>query len=139
MQRTGRLMQNSPRKSKDKTVVRFLQVNKLHSLFLLYLRYNTTNTGNNVASLRYNNSNRTDRMLPTGCCDDAEARRKTQDTEIKPIKQATIQRYEFHFTSIQRTSSVTYFAVRKRTQHKWPQLKLGDNIYAIGPPVVGFE
>ena len=50
-------------------------------------------------------------------------------------KQPTIQRYEFHFTSIQRTSSVTYFAVRKKTQHKLPQVKLGPTIYAIGPPV----
>ena len=51
-------------------------------------------------------------------------------------KQSTIQRYEFHFTSIQRTSSITYFAVRKTTQHKLPQLKLGPTIYAIGPPVL---
>ena len=48
---------------------------------------------------------------------------------------STIQRYEFHFTSIQRTSRFTYFAVRKTTQHKLPQLKLGPTIYAIGPPV----
>ena len=54
-------------------------------------------------------------------------------------KQAAIQRYEFHFTSIQRTSSFTYFAVREITQHKWPQLKLGPAIYAIGPPVVYFS
>ena len=50
-------------------------------------------------------------------------------------KQSTLQRYEFHFTSIQRTSSVTYFAVRKKTQHKLPQLKLGPTICAIGLPV----
>ena len=52
-------------------------------------------------------------------------------------KKSTLQRYEFHFTSIQRTSSVTYFAVRKTTQHKLPQLKLGPTIYAIGLPVLG--
>ena len=51
-------------------------------------------------------------------------------------KRSTIQRYEFHFTSIQRTSRFTYFAVRKTTQLKLPQLKLGPTIYAIGPPVV---
>ena len=51
-------------------------------------------------------------------------------------KQSTTRQYEFHFTSIQRKSSVTYFAVRKTTQHKLPQLKLGSPIYAIGPPVV---
>ena len=51
-------------------------------------------------------------------------------------KRSTIQRYEFHSTSIQRTSGVTYFAVRKTTQHKLPQLKLGPTIYAIGTPVV---
>ena len=51
-------------------------------------------------------------------------------------KQSTIQRYEFHYTSIQRTSSVTYFAVRKTTQHELPQLKPGPTIYAIGPPVI---
>ena len=50
-------------------------------------------------------------------------------------KQSTIQRYEVHFTSIQRTSSVTYYAVRKTTQHKLPQSKLGPTIYAIRPPV----
>ena len=50
-------------------------------------------------------------------------------------KQSTLQRYEFHFTSIQRTSSVIYFAVRKTTQHKLPQLKLGPTIDAIGLPV----
>ena len=49
-------------------------------------------------------------------------------------KQSTIQRYEFHFTSIQRTSSVTYFATRKTRKHKLPQVKLGPAIYAIGPP-----
>ena len=32
-------------------------------------------------------------------------------------------------------SSATYFAVRKTTQHKLPQLKLGPTIYAIRPPV----
>ena len=32
--------------------------------------------------------------------------------------------------------SVTYFAVRKTTQHKLPQLKLGPTIYAFGPPLV---
>ena len=52
-------------------------------------------------------------------------------------KQSTLQRYEFYFTSIQRTSSVTYYAVRKITQHKLPQLKLGPSIYAIGLPVGG--
>ena len=51
-------------------------------------------------------------------------------------KQSTIQRYEFHFTSIERASRFTYFAVRKTTQLKLPQLKLGPTIYAIGPPVV---
>ena len=54
-------------------------------------------------------------------------------------KQSTIKRYESHFTSIQRTSSIAYFAVRKTTQHKLPQLKLRPTIYAIGPPVVGGE
>ena len=44
----------------------------------LYLRYNTTSTGNNVASLQYSNSNRADVAMPAGCCDDAEARRKTE-------------------------------------------------------------
>ena len=68
--------------------------------------------------------------MPAGCCDDAEARRKTQRD-----KQSTIQWYEFHFTSIQRTSSISYFAVRKTTQNKFPQLKLGPTIYVIGPPV----
>ena len=71
--------------------------------------------------------------MPAGCCNDAEARRKTQHRD----KQSTLQRYEFHFTLIQRTSSVTYFAVRKTKQHKLPQLKLGPTIYAIGPPVAG--
>ena len=51
-------------------------------------------------------------------------------------KQSTLQRYEFHFTSIQRTNSVSYFAVRKTTQQKLPQFKLGPTIYAIGLPVV---
>ena len=51
-------------------------------------------------------------------------------------KQSTLQRCEFHFTSIKRTSSVTYFAVRKTTQHKLPQLKIGPTIYAIGLPVL---
>ena len=51
-------------------------------------------------------------------------------------KQATIQWHELHFTSIQRTSSNSYFAVRKTTQHKLHQLKLGPTIYAIGPPVI---
>ena len=53
-------------------------------------------------------------------------------------KQSTIQRYEFHFTSIQRISSITYFAVRK-AKHKLPQSKLGPTIYAIGPPVVHLD
>ena len=52
-------------------------------------------------------------------------------------KQSTLQRYEFQFTSIQRTSSFTYFSVRKTTQHKLPQLKLGPTMCAIGLPVVG--
>ena len=51
-------------------------------------------------------------------------------------KQSTFQRYEFHFTSLQGISSVTYFAVSKTTQHKLPQLKQGPTIYAIGPPVL---
>ena len=50
-------------------------------------------------------------------------------------KQSTIERYEFHFISIQRASNITYFAVRKTTQHKLPQIKLGPTIYEIGPPV----
>ena len=50
-------------------------------------------------------------------------------------KYSTLQRYELHFTSIQRTSGVTYFAVRKTTQHTLPQLKLGPTIYTIGLPV----
>ena len=44
----------------------------------IIIGYNATNTGNNVASLHYNNSNRTDVAMPAGCCDDAEARRKTE-------------------------------------------------------------
>ena len=50
-------------------------------------------------------------------------------------KQSTLQRYEFHFTSNQRTSSVTCFAVWKTTQNKLPQSKVGPTIYAIGLPV----
>ena len=50
-------------------------------------------------------------------------------------KQPTLQRYEFQFTLIQRTSSVTNFAARKTAQHKLPHLKLGPTIYAIGLPV----
>ena len=52
------------------------------------------------------------------------------------VKQSTLQRYEFHFTSIQRTRSVTYFAVRKTAQQKLPQLKLDPTMYAIGLPLV---
>ena len=46
-------------------------------------------------------------------------------------KQSTLQRYEFHFALIQRTSSFTYFAVSKTTHHKLHQLKLGPTIYVI--------
>ena len=70
-------------------------------------------------------------MLP--CRQDVAMMLKQEERHRE--KQSTIQRYEFHFTSIQRTSSITYFAVRKTTQHKLPQLKLGPTIYAIGPPV----
>ena len=71
--------------------------------------------------------------MPAGCCDDAEARRKTE------INSQPFHRYEIHFTGIQRTSSITYFAVRKTTLHKLPQLKLGPTIYGIGPPVKGIK
>ena len=58
-------------------------------------------------------------MLP--CRQDVAMMLKQEERHRE--KQSTIQRYEFHFTSIQRTSSITYFAVRKTTQHKLPQLK----------------
>ena len=58
-------------------------------------------------------------MLP--CRQDVAMMLKQEERHRE--KQSTIQRYEFHFTSIQRTNSITYFAVRKRTQHKLPQLK----------------
>ena len=51
-------------------------------------------------------------------------------------KQSIFQQNEFHFPSIQRTSSVTYFAVRKTTQHELSQLNLGPPIYAIGLLVI---
>ena len=70
-------------------------------------------------------------MLP--CRQDVAMMLKQEERHRE--KQSTIQRYEFHFTSIQRTSRFTYFAVRKTTQHKLPQLKLGPTTYAIGPPV----
>ena len=44
----------------------------------IIIGHNLTSTGNNIASLQYNNSNRTDVAMPAGCCHDAEARRKTQ-------------------------------------------------------------
>ena len=58
-------------------------------------------------------------MLP--CRQDVAMMLKQEERHRE--KQSTIQRYVFHFTSIQRTSSITYFAVRKTTQHKLPQLK----------------
>ena len=68
-----------------------------HSAFLvtIIIGYNATNTGNNVASLHYNNSNRTDVAIPAGCCDDAEARRKTQR---KTVNHSTV-RISFYFNS----------------------------------------
>ena len=60
---------------------------------------------------------------------------KKKQKERHRDEQSTLPWYEFHFTSIQRTSSVTYFAARKAAQHKLPQLKLGPTIYAIGLPV----
>ena len=66
-------------------------------------------------------------MLP--CRQDVAMMLKQEERHRE--KQSTIKRYEFHFTSIQRTSRFTYFAVRKTTQHKLPQLKLGPTIYAI--------
>ena len=68
MQRTWRLMRNSPRLSEDKTVVRIMKVNKLQSLLLVIDYILTTNTVNNVASLQYNNSNRTDFAIAVGYC-----------------------------------------------------------------------
>ena len=73
-------------------------------------------------------------MLP--CREDVAMMLKQEERQRD--KQSTIQLYEFHFTSIQRTSSVTYFAVKKTTQHKLPQLKLGPTIHTIGPPVARF-
>ena len=50
----------------------------IDTMVTIIIGYNATNTGNNVASLQYNNNNRADVTMPAGCCDDAEARRKTQ-------------------------------------------------------------
>ena len=44
----------------------------------IIIGHNATSTGNNVASLQYNNRNRTNVAMPAGCCDDADARRKTK-------------------------------------------------------------
>ena len=82
--------------------------------------------------LRHCNTTATGPMLP--CRQDVAMMLKQEERHRD--KQSTIQRYEFHFTSIQRTSSLTYFTVRKTTQHKLSQLKLGPTIYAIEPPAV---
>ena len=73
-------------------------------------------------------------MLPCLCLQDAAMMQKQEERHRD--EQSTLQRYESHFTSIQGTSTVTYFAVRNTTQHKLPQLKLDPTIYAIGLPVV---
>ena len=49
MQRTERLMQNLPRQSEDKTVVRFWEVNKLHRPF----SYSAKEPGSSVIFIHF--------------------------------------------------------------------------------------
>ena len=72
----------------------------------VYLRYNATNTGNKVASsLQYNH---TETRQDVAMMQKQEERHRDE--------QPTLQRYEFHFTSVQRTSSVTYFVEHCRPE-----------------------
>ena len=104
-----------------------------YQLSSFLVTYNTYDTTEQTQMLRHRSTTTaTGLMLP--CRQDVAMMLKQE--ERPRDKQSTIQWYEFHFTSIQRTSSMNYFAVRKTTQHKLPQLKLGPTIYAIGPPVI---
>ena len=100
-------------------------------LSVSYYNYDTTQQTQAVILRHCSTTIATGPMLP---CRQDVAMMQEQEERHRD-KQSTLQRYEFHFTSVQRTSRVTYFAVRKTTQHELPQLKLGPTIYAIGLPV----
>ena len=83
---------------------------------LIIIPYYTYDTTKQTQAIMLRHCSTTTATGPMLRCRQVNAMMQRQEERHRD-EQSALQRYEFHFTSIQRTSSVTYFAVRKTTQN----------------------